>query len=158
MNRVVSSPPSYEYLRLNFTVSRSLIETAMTDSDELRITIAKIMCYSLIIFILIASFESIVMNGTKVVLNVGIWTLNTSNSLFFGAEVEQPPSPSPLFEVPSPIPIVLQAQIVNEPLPALLSKNGEVLDEEFKQVFEILATSNPVGLLYHTPYLASFRE
>jgi len=150
MNRVASGPPVYEYLSLDFRISAALVETAQLESDQLRSTIAKIICYSLFAFLAIAAFESFVVNGAKLALNVGIWMLNMSNSLFFQKEDLEPPPPPPL-------PISVRAEIVteDEPLPPI----HPLIEAEFFKVFKILATANIVfELPFHTPYLADFRE
>jgi hypothetical protein len=150
MNQVVSSPLIYEYLRLDFKVSRSLIETAIIDADEARITIAKVMCYSLVAFALIAMFEAIVINGTRLALNTGIWVLNTSNSILFKSSVPEVLEPPPILVQDGPA----AEQILDEPMPPLLQAE----EEEFQKVFEILAMSNVFQLAYHRSYLVDFRE
>jgi len=150
MSQAVSSTPFYEYRMLDFNLSRSLIETAMIDSKELRVTIAKILCFSLVAFILIAAFESLIINGGKLLLNMGIFVLNAGNTLFFHKEhlILLPPPPVPE-------PPILHVQILDEPMPPI----PPLIEDEFREVFRILATANLIlELPFHTPYLADFRE
>jgi hypothetical protein len=159
MNQIASPQLSYEYLRFDFKASRALVETAMVDSCELRVVIAKVICYSIVIFALIAAFESIVINGMKLALNAGIWMINTSNSLLFPIENQEPLEPPPV----PPLPTVLEqthqteveeAQVSDEPMPPL----HQALEDEFKNVFKMLAMYNQLQLGWHFAYLTEFRE
>ena len=145
MNRV----PTYEYYVLDFNFSRSLLETAKIDSEELRVTIAKVLCYSLIAFCAIAAFESIVINGAKFVLNIGVWVLNTSNDLLFQKESTELLPPPPV-----PVPAIIPIAVIDEPMPPI----DPLVEKEFCEVFEILATAHLLRLPFLTPYLAGFRE
>ncbi len=156
MNRVISNPSNYEYLTIDFRVSRSILENAMIDSDELRIIVAKVICYSVIIFLLIATFESIVINGAKLLLNPGIWALNTGNFLLSGCKSQELLT-IPLVPALPPVDVKAgdaQIPIPDEPLPPLLLDQ----ENEFRKVFKILATSNVFQLAYHRSYLVDFRE
>ena len=80
----------YLYVKMDFSISRSLIETATNFSaekkkisDHLRVLIAKVACYSVVIFAFVAGFESIVINGTRLTFNVVLWTANITSSFLF---------------------------------------------------------------------------
>jgi hypothetical protein len=139
-------------------VSRSLLEVAMASSNGLRILIAKIICYSLVIFSLVAAFEALVINGIRLCCNAVLLFINTGSAPSFSNTgqkiVEVSPNPPvsiedglcperPVFCGPDK-----QTQITDDSLPHFLPHE----EKTFSKVFEILATSG-YSLPFHTPFL-----
>jgi hypothetical protein len=123
----------------------------MINSNECRITIAKVICYSIIAFLGIATFESIVINGARLLLNTGIWVLNTGNSLLGRGEKKRTPVPLiPPALLPARAP---QNPVLREPLPPL----SPAEEQEFRQVFKMLATLDHWTLLLKKPALDAFQ-
>lgn len=121
--------PTYDYLHLDFRVTRNLLRAAMLDSNDLRVVIAKVLTCTILPFLLIAAFEAIVINGVRLILNVVLLTLNSANAVFFRRTVPPVQSSSPLmigeedlFPPPPP-------PVIYEPLPPLTS------EEERKFIF-----------------------
>ncbi len=119
----------YLYVKMDFSISRSLIETATNFSaekkkisDHLRVLIAKVACYSVVIFAFVAGFESIVINGTRLTFNVVLWTANITSSFLFAKKLAPQNTSQELKEVveaPSDLPCL----------------------DDFDEIVEILATS-----------------
>lgn len=89
----------FEPINIQMEVSVSIIQSALAPL-ELKNLVAKIVTLTVYPFILIAAFEAIVINGTRVILNFGIFLLNSAHGCLFPsdftpAEMEEPSPEDP---------------------------------------------------------------
>lgn len=139
MTAIASTISRYEYFSIDFRVTQRVLHLSLIDSDDLRVLISKVVCYSVLFFMTLVAFEATFVNGTRLLLNAVICILNFNNWLFFGSGELPDVSAIPLLPRLAPPP-----QQVHEPLPPLTHEEKE----KFRDIVETLGTASYLSLAF----------
>ncbi len=139
---IQSTAPFISLIPIEMAVSTSIFKKASLPPG-MRNLAARIVTVTLLPFLMIAAFEAVVVNGSKTLANVVIYSINTLHACFF-------PKSQIIQEILPPIAAPRQEEI-DEPLemaPAIELPHTAIHDrEKMEWVVETLGTNDPISVL-----------